>query len=139
MIYSPERENNIRISTTIIFKNFDLFRRLLTLFMPILLHHVQLCWSSSSLPMLSPPLLGTDCLSFPSTGGLGPPLIPLPQADPIFLRSQATPHVHVGNTTFDDLASHYAERTRLTHIDKTHWFPRCRRIKIAWNYVYILK
>ncbi len=59
-----------------------LFRRLLTLLAPILLHHVWLVWSSSSLPMLSLPTLSTDCLSFPPLGGPGPPSPPSPELTP---------------------------------------------------------
>jgi hypothetical protein len=55
----------------------------LTLFGPILLHHVWLARSSSSLPMLSLPSLSTDCLSFPPPGGPGPPS-PLPPSWPYF-------------------------------------------------------
>ncbi len=79
MIYFLERKNNNqnqKLSGNV--HKFNLFRRLLTLFTPILIHHVQLGWSSSSFPMLSLPLLGTDCLSFPLSGGLGPPSPPFP-------------------------------------------------------------
>ncbi len=58
------------------FTKFNLIRRLLTLFVPILLHHVRYGWSSSSFPILSLLMLGTDCLSFPLSGGPGPPLPP---------------------------------------------------------------
>jgi hypothetical protein len=53
-----------------------LFRKLLTLFAPILLHHSRLLRSSSSLPMLFLPMLSTDYLSFPAPGELGPPSPP---------------------------------------------------------------
>jgi hypothetical protein len=55
---------------------FNLIRRLLTLITLILLHHVRFDWSSLSVPMLSLPLLGIDCLSFPLSGGTGPPSLP---------------------------------------------------------------
>ncbi len=57
-------------------QKLTLFRRSLTLFTGILLHHVWLGWSSLSLPILSRPLLSTDCLSFPTPEGLGPPSPP---------------------------------------------------------------
>jgi hypothetical protein len=50
---------------------------LLTLFAPILLHHVRIDCSSSSFSLLSPPWIGIDCLSFPLSGGQGHPH-PLP-------------------------------------------------------------
>ncbi len=53
--------------------------KLLTLFALILLHHVRLAQSSSSLTMLSLPLLSTDCLSFLPPGGPGPPSPHFPQ------------------------------------------------------------
>jgi hypothetical protein len=80
------------------FTKVNLIRRLLTLFALILLHHIGLGWSSSSFPMLSLPLLGTDCLSFPLSGGLGPALAPLPHADPISLRPQATARFLIGHS-----------------------------------------
>jgi hypothetical protein len=64
----------------------NLVGRLVTLFAPILLHHVRLGWSFSSSPMLSLPLLETDCLSFHLSGGPGSPLPPLTHADPISFR-----------------------------------------------------
>jgi hypothetical protein len=86
MIYSLERTNNNqskKLSGNV--HKFNLFRRLLTLFAPILIHHVQLGWSSSSFPMLSLPLL-----IIPPFWRAGPALAPLPHADPISLRLQAT-------------------------------------------------
>jgi hypothetical protein len=58
---------------------FNLIKRLLTLFAPILLHHVRLGWSSPFFPMLSLPLLGTDCLSLPFLEGRARPRPPHPR------------------------------------------------------------
>jgi hypothetical protein len=94
MIHSPETEtwyqnwfsNHNYINYVI---PSILFRKKRSL--PILLHHVQLARSSVSLPRLCLPSLSTDCLSFPPWGGGGRALLhPLPPADPISLRSQAT-------------------------------------------------
>jgi hypothetical protein len=83
MIYSPERKNSNQNNKSVVtFTKFNLIRRLLTLFVPILLHHVRLVWSSSSFPMLSLPLLGIDYLSFPLSGGPGPPSLPSPTLTP---------------------------------------------------------
>jgi hypothetical protein len=60
------------------FSKFNSVRRLFTLFALILFHHVRLGWFSLSSPMMSLPLLGTDCLSFPLSGGPGPPSPPSP-------------------------------------------------------------
>jgi hypothetical protein len=99
MIYSPETKHDIKTNSAIIITLIILFshlvkKKLLTLFALILFHHVQLAQSSSSLPMLSLPLLSTDYLYFPPVGGQGPSLAPFPQVDPIFLRSQATARSH---------------------------------------------
>jgi hypothetical protein len=56
--------------------------KLLTLFVLILLHHVRLAQSSSSLPMSPLFSLSTDCLSFPPPGGPGPPSLPSPKLTP---------------------------------------------------------
>jgi hypothetical protein len=79
--HSPERKHSVRINPAInhnyIFL-FIFFWKPLTLFAPILLHHVRVVWSSS-LPMLSLPTLSTACLSFPPAGGQGPPSLPSPK------------------------------------------------------------
>ncbi len=77
-ILLKERNNNQNQEPVVTFTKFNLIRRLFTLFAPILLHHVQLNWSSSSFPVLSRPLLGIDSLSFPLSGGPGPPSPPSP-------------------------------------------------------------
>jgi hypothetical protein len=82
--YSPERKTQCQNQ----FSNHNyiipsiLFRKSLCLFMPILLHHVWLVRSCSSLPMLSLPLLSTDCLSFLPPEGRGPPSPPSPEMTP---------------------------------------------------------
>jgi hypothetical protein len=84
MIYSPEIETQYQNQ----FSNHNyiipsiLFRKLLTLSAPILLHHVLLARSSSSLPMLSLPSLSNNCLSFLPPGGPGPPSPPSPKLTP---------------------------------------------------------
>jgi hypothetical protein len=75
-LFSWKKKHSVRINSAIIVTKFNFFRRPLTLFAPILLHHVWLDWSSSSLPMLSLPSLSTDCLSFLPPGGSGPPSPP---------------------------------------------------------------
>jgi hypothetical protein len=85
MIYSPEREKQWSNQSTcnyIYIKKFYSIKWLLTLFAPILLHHVRMGYSSSSFSMLSPPLLGINGLSFPLSGGLGMPSPPPPILTP---------------------------------------------------------
>jgi hypothetical protein len=69
-----ERNNNHDQDTSNHVTKFNLIKWLLTLFVPILLHHVWFDRSSSSFSMLCPPLLSIDCLSF------------------LFLGIQARPH-----------------------------------------------
>jgi hypothetical protein len=66
-------------------------RKMLTLFGLILLHHARLALSSSSLSMLSLPLLSTDCLSPSPLGGLGPPSPPSPELTPFPSGSRQQP------------------------------------------------
>jgi hypothetical protein len=83
MIYSPERKNNNQNKKQVVtFTKFNLIRRLLILFAPILLHHRRLGWSSSSFPMLFLPFLGIDGLFFPFSGGPGLPSPPFPTLTP---------------------------------------------------------
>ncbi len=88
MIHSPETETWYQNW----FSNHNYINYVIpSILFPILLHHVQLAWFSVSLPRLCLPSLSTDCLSFPPWGGGGRALLhPLPPADPISLRSQAT-------------------------------------------------
>ncbi len=62
------QKHDIKIDAAIIITLITWFlpsleEKLLTLFAPILLHHVRLARSSLSLPMLSLPSLSTDCLT----------------------------------------------------------------------------
>jgi hypothetical protein len=61
------------------FIKFRSIKRLLTLFMPILFHHNRFDFSFLCFLMLSAPLLGIDCLSFPLSGGPGTPSLPFPR------------------------------------------------------------
>jgi hypothetical protein len=102
LIYSPERKTqgqNHFDNHNYIILSF-LFRKPLTLFAPILLHHARLFRSSSSLPMLSLPLLSTDCLSFLPLGGPGPPSPPSPQLTlfPSGPRQQSASTLYVGHS-----------------------------------------
>jgi hypothetical protein len=64
------------------FTKYNSIKGLLTLCALILLHHVQFDRSSSFFPMLSLPLLGIDCLSFPFSGSPGPASLPSPKLTP---------------------------------------------------------
>jgi hypothetical protein len=75
VIYSPDRkENSGQNQNTCNHTHikYNAIKWLLTLFVPILLHYVQMGSSCSSFFMLSLPLLGFNCLSFPILGRLGP-------------------------------------------------------------------
>jgi hypothetical protein len=73
--YSPEI-NAVLTLTLVILHLITLiqksFLKMLTLCMLAFLHHARLVLPSSSCSMLSPSLLGIDCLSFPLPGGLDP-------------------------------------------------------------------
>jgi hypothetical protein len=72
-----------------------LFRKLLTLFVPILLHHARLVRSSSSLPTVCCPCPCWALTAYLSRLlGAGPPFTSFPRADPISFRSQATAHFY---------------------------------------------
>ncbi len=99
MIYSPERKNNNqnqKLSGHI--HKFILIRRPLTLFVPILLHHVWLGWSSSSFPHVGPAFVGHWLLILsPFLEERAQPC-PFPHADPIPLRLKATAHLLIGHS-----------------------------------------
>ncbi len=71
------------------FAKINLIRRLLTLFVPILLHILLI------LPHVVPAFFGHGLLIFPLFWGAGPALAPFPHADPISLRSQAITRFHI--------------------------------------------
>jgi hypothetical protein len=78
MIYSPETKHGFKLnSVNTIYINYMIShlvkKKRLTLFALILLHHARFARPSSSLSMLSLPLLSTYCLSPSPPGGLALP------------------------------------------------------------------